>query len=80
MPILAMDFVPVPEPKTVKNRIDWDITGSSVTALAGGRGAARAVRRHWLARPGRPRGTEFCAFTMGQRPPALTPATENLGG
>jgi len=26
MPILTMDLVPVPEPKTVKNRIHWDVT------------------------------------------------------
>ena len=26
MPPRSMDFVPVPEPKTVKNRIHWDVT------------------------------------------------------
>src|ERR1700743_889961 len=26
MPILTMDFGPVPEPKTVKNRVHWDVT------------------------------------------------------
>ncbi len=27
LPITTMDFVPVPEPKTVKNRIHWDVYG-----------------------------------------------------
>ena len=27
-PVLTMDFVPVPEPKTVKNRLHWDVVGT----------------------------------------------------
>jgi hypothetical protein len=68
MPIMTMDFVPVPEPKTVKNRVHWDVTvpaGPGVPALL----AAGAIR---LREPGGdidwhvladPEGNEFCAFT-----------------
>jgi Glyoxalase-like domain len=65
MPIRSMDFVPVSEPKTVKNRIHWDVTVSSVTPLTE---VGAAVQRepggdidwHVLADP---EGNEFCAFT-----------------
>lgn len=33
MPIETMDFVPVPEPRTVKNRVHWDVTSDDVDAL-----------------------------------------------
>jgi hypothetical protein len=65
LPILTMDFVPVPEPKTVKNRIHWDLTVPDVTSLVD----AGAVM---LREPGGdiswyvladPEGNEFCAFT-----------------
>jgi Glyoxalase-like domain len=64
MPIITMDFVPVPEPKTVKNRIHWDVTVADVAPLVE---AGAAVLRepggdiHWhvLADP---EGNEFCAF------------------
>jgi hypothetical protein len=65
MPILTMDFVPVPEPKTAKNRIHWDVTVPDVTALV--QAGARVLREpggdirwHVLADP---EGNEFCAFT-----------------
>jgi hypothetical protein len=65
MPILAMDFVPTPEPKTVKNRIHWDVTVPSATPLVGA--GATMLREpdadigwHVLADP---EGNEFCAFT-----------------
>lgn len=65
MPILTMDFVPVPEPKTVKNRIHWDVTVPSMAPLLDA--GARVLREpddevHWhvLADP---EGNEFCAFT-----------------
>ncbi len=65
MPIATMDFVRVPEPKTVKNRVHWDVTADSVTPLVQ---AGAAVLRepggdigwHVLADP---EGNEFCAFT-----------------
>lgn len=57
-------FVAVPEPKTVKNRIHWDVVGSTGQFLAAG---ARLLRRRddeigWdvLADPD---GNEFCVFT-----------------
>jgi hypothetical protein len=64
MPILTMDFVPVPEPKTAKNRIHWDVTVPDVAPLVE---AGAAVLRepdgdidwHVLADP---EGNEFCAF------------------
>jgi hypothetical protein len=64
MPIETFDFVRVPEPKTVKNRIHWDVTARDVDALVA-RGA------HVLRRPddeiswtvlADPEGNEFCAF------------------
>ena len=65
MPILTMDFVPVPEPKTVKNRIPWDVTVAAVAPLVAA--GARVLREpggdigwHVLADP---EGNEFCAFT-----------------
>ena len=66
MPILTMDFVSVPEPKTVKNRIHWDVTVPAVAPLieAGAvvlREPGGDVGWHVLADPG---GNEFCAFTQ----------------
>ena len=65
MPILTMDFVPVPEPKTVKNRIHWDVTVPAVAPLV--EAGATVLREpdadiswHVLADP---EGHEFCAFT-----------------
>ena len=64
MPILTMDFTSVPEPRTVKNRVHWDVTVPDLGALI----------RHGatvLAPPGEqanwhvmadPEGNEFCAF------------------
>jgi hypothetical protein len=65
MPILTMDFVPVPEPKTGKNRIHWDVTVPGVAPLvAAGATVLREpggdIGWHVLADP---EGNEFCAFT-----------------
>ena len=63
MPITTMDFVPVPEPKTVKNRIHWDVY-STVDAMRE-RGATllrardAAISWHVMADP---EGNEFCVF------------------
>jgi hypothetical protein len=64
MPIATMDFVPVPEPKTVKNRIHWDVTVPSVAPLTeAGATVLRApdgeIDWHVMADP---EGNEFCAF------------------
>ena len=57
-------FVPVPEPKTVKNRIHWDVLAPDVDALlAAGATLLRApdddIGWHVLADPD---GNEFCVF------------------
>jgi hypothetical protein len=64
MPILTFDFVPVPEPKTVKNRIHWDVTAADVDALV--ERGARVLRRpddeiSWTVLAD-PEGNEFCVF------------------
>ena len=65
MPILTMDFVPVPELKTVKNRVHWDVTAPDVMPLV--EAGATVLREpdeeidwHVLADP---EGNEFCVFT-----------------
>jgi hypothetical protein len=65
MPILTMDFVPVPESRIMKNRIHWDVTVPAVAPLVAA--GARVLREpggdigwHVLADP---EGNEFCAFT-----------------
>lgn len=64
MPIATMDFVPVPEPKTASNRIQWDVATDDVGALvAAGASLLRSpggdLSRHVLADP---EGNEFRAF------------------
>jgi hypothetical protein len=60
----AMIFAAVPEPKTVKNRIHWDVWGSTEELLATGAQllAPRNQETPWdvLADP---EGNEFCVFT-----------------
>ena len=63
-----MDCVPMPEPKTVKNRIRWDVTVPDVAPLveAGAmvlREPDDEIRWYVLADPER---NEFCAFTVRQ--------------
>jgi hypothetical protein len=65
MPILTMDFVPVPEPKTVKNRIHWDVSVPGVAPLV--EAGATVLREPggdigWYVLAD-PEGNEFCAFT-----------------
>jgi hypothetical protein len=64
MPILTFDMNRVPEPKTVKNRIHWDVVAPDVDALVA-RGAT-VLRRpdddiRWTVMAD-PEGNEFCAF------------------
>ncbi len=65
LPFDYLCFVPVPEPKTVKNRIHWDIEVPDI-ALLTERGATVLRPRggdigwHVMADP---EGNEFCAFT-----------------
>lgn len=64
VPFDAVTFVPVPEPKTAKNRVHWDLTCDDVSALVE-RGATvlaeptAATPWHVLADPD---GNELCAF------------------
>ena len=65
MPILTMDFVPVPEPKSGKNRIHWDVTVPDVKPLV--EAGATMLREpdddiYWYVLAD-PEGNEFCAFT-----------------
>ena len=65
-PLESIVFVPVPEPKTVKNRIHIDVTTFDVEALVGdGATLLRAkndeIGWHVLADP---EGNEFCAFVQ----------------
>lgn len=64
LPFDCLTFVPVPEPKTVKNRVHIDITTPSVAALvdAGARVIGQGPRWQVLADP---EGNEFCAFEQG---------------
>jgi hypothetical protein len=65
---MTMDFSKVPEPKTVKNRIHWDVTVRSAAGVqslvAVGATLLREpdneIRWHVLADPD---GNEFCVFT-----------------
>ncbi len=63
-PFESFDFAPVPEPKTVKNRVHWDVICDDVDELVA-RGA-RVLRTpdddvdwHVMADPD---GNEFCAM------------------
>ena len=65
LPNTTLDFVPVPEDKTVKNRVHWDvIAGDTGSLLAAGATLVRArgdgIGWDVLADP---EGNEFCAFT-----------------
>jgi hypothetical protein len=59
----AMVFQDVPEPKRVKNRIHWDVVGSTAEVLAAGARLLRArddeISWDVLADP---EGNEFCVF------------------
>ncbi|RLV50830.1 hypothetical protein D9V37_02415 [Nocardioides mangrovicus] len=65
-PVLTWDFADVPEPKTVKNRMHWDVFGDPVELTDLGAqflwqvpGRTRPVAWHVLADP---QGNEFCVF------------------
>ncbi len=61
-PILTLDFVPVPEPKTVKNRIHWDVYGD-VEAFERA-GARRVWEQPGWTTMADPEGNEFCVFAQ----------------
>jgi len=65
-PYDSLDFAPVPEPKTVKNRIHLDVTTADVDDLvAAGATILRAKDDEidWTVMAD-PDGNEFCAFTV----------------
>jgi hypothetical protein len=59
-------FAPVPEPKTVKNRVHWDVTLVDATIESLVAAGARVLRDRddeidwWVLAD--PEGNEFCAF------------------
>jgi hypothetical protein len=59
-PVLTWDFVPVPEPKTVKNRLHWDVRSTAEELLD--RGATRLWDTGGWVTMADPEGNEFCVF------------------
>jgi len=57
---LSLDFESVPEPKTVKNRMHWDVRGSVEEFLD--RGATRLWEMPRWTVLADPEGNEFCVF------------------
>lgn len=71
MPILTMDFVPVPESKTVKNRLHWDVVSTVDAMRERGATLLRAADEDPSTGSGQgiswnvmadPEGNEFCVF------------------
>ena len=60
MPLEAMVFQPVDEPKTVKNRLHWDVHGDVGELLAAGATLLWELPR-WTTLAD-PEGNEFCVF------------------
>jgi hypothetical protein len=60
MPFESLGFAPVPEPKTVKNRIHWDVYGDVDELLD--RGATRLWEMPRWTVLADPEGNEFCVF------------------
>lgn len=60
MPFENLVFVPVPEPKTVKNRIHWDVRGDVAELQAAGARVLWEMPR-WVTMAD-PEGNEFCVF------------------
>jgi hypothetical protein len=60
MPFENLVFVPVPEPKTVKNRIHWDVRGDVAELQEAGARVLWEMPR-WVTMAD-PEGNEFCVF------------------
>ena len=58
--VLTIDFAAVPEPKTVKNRIHWDVRGKAADLEA--HGATRLWEMPRWVTLADPEGNEFCVF------------------
>jgi hypothetical protein len=61
--VLTLDFVPVPEPKLVKNRVHWDVYGDPAELLD--RGATHLWDRPGWVTLADPEGNEFCVLPEG---------------
>jgi hypothetical protein len=61
LPFDGWDFIPVPEPKTVKNRIHWDVTSDDPDALVQRGATILAELPSWTVMAD-PEGNEFCVF------------------
>ena len=62
-PVLTLDFQHVPEPKTVKNRVHWDVEGPPGTTRAlEAHGAVRLDDQPRWTVLADPEGNEFCVF------------------
>ncbi len=64
LPCEGWSFVPVPEPKTVKNRIHWDVFVDSVDDVVAAGASVLALptpETGWTVMAD-PEGNEFCAF------------------
>lgn len=63
LPFETIDFVPVPEPKTVKNRIHFDVDGDAAALTAKGATVLREPDEtiSWTVMAD-PHGNEFCVF------------------
>ncbi|MCW2757338.1 MAG: hypothetical protein JWO46_1084 [Nocardioidaceae bacterium] len=60
-PLLTLDFAPVPEPRTVKNRMHWDVYGTVEEFTDRGATFLWEVPRGWTVLAD-PEGNEFCVF------------------
>lgn len=60
-------FAAVPEPKTVKNRIHWDVQTDDVQLLVDAGATLLATLEHWTVMAD-PEGNEFCAFVRNVEP------------
>jgi hypothetical protein len=60
----TFDFVPVPEPKTVKNRVHWDVAAPDLQPLldAGARLLRGPTEQDSFSVLADPEGNEFCVF------------------
>jgi catechol 2,3-dioxygenase-like lactoylglutathione lyase family enzyme len=59
-PVITIDFAPVPEPKSVKNRMHWDLAGSTEEFLD--RGATHLWDMPRWTVLADPEGNEFCVL------------------
>jgi predicted enzyme related to lactoylglutathione lyase len=60
----SFDFVPVPEPKVVKNRVHWDVAAADLDPLldAGARLLRGPTEQDGFSVLADPEGNEFCVF------------------